>query len=82
MFGIGISELLILATIGVILILPFWKIFAKAGFPGALSLTQLVPILNIIVLFYVAFAEWPIHRQLIQLRHGPETPYMGPALRS
>ena len=31
MFGLGISELLILAVIGVIMILPFWKIFAKAA---------------------------------------------------
>ncbi len=82
MFGVGLTELLILAVIGVIVILPFWKIFAKAGFPGALSLTQIVPILNVIVLFYVAFAEWPIHRQLTQLRHEPETPFRGPALRS
>ena len=81
MFGIGTSELVIIAVVSVIVVLPFWKIFAKAGFPGALSLTQLVPILNVIVLFYVAFVEWPIHRQLTQLRHGPETPYMGPALR-
>ena len=81
MFGIGTSELVIIAVVSVIVVLPFWKIFAKAGFPGTLSLTQLVPILNVIVLFYVAFAEWPIHRQLTQLRHGPETPYMGPALR-
>ena len=80
MFGIGTSELVIIAVVSVIVVLPFWKIFAKAGFPGALSLTQLVPILNVIVLFYVAFAEWPIHRQLTQLRHGPETPNMGPAL--
>jgi hypothetical protein len=73
MFGIGISELLMLAVIGVVVILPFWKIFAKAGFPGALSLTQIVPILNIIVLFYLAFAEWPVHRQLTQVRQGPGT---------
>ncbi len=73
MFGLGITELLILVFIGVIVILPYWKIFAKAGFPGALSLTQLVPILNIIVLFYLAFAEWPVHRQLNQLRQGRGT---------
>ncbi len=66
MFGIGTSELVIIAVVSVIVVLPVWKIFAKAGFPGALSLTQLVPILNVIVLFYVAFAEWPIHRQLTQ----------------
>jgi hypothetical protein len=69
MFGIGTTELLILAMLGVFVV-PFWKIFAKAGFPGALSLTQLIPILNVIVLFYVAFSEWPVQQQLNQLRQG------------
>jgi hypothetical protein len=36
MFGVGPLELIIL---GFILILPFWKIFSKAGFSGWLSLT-------------------------------------------
>ena len=68
---IGATELLILSFFAVVfLVLPFWKIFAKAGFPGSLSLTQLVPILNVIVLFYVAFSEWPVHRRLNQLRQG------------
>jgi len=44
-------------------VLPFWKICAKAGFPGALSLLMLVPIANIILPFYIAFADWPALRQ-------------------
>ncbi len=64
MFGLGPTELLTLAVIGAIMILPYWKIFQKAGFPGALALTQIVPLVGLLVLFYVAFAEWPIHRQL------------------
>ena len=47
------------------LVLPtvaFWKICSKAGFPGALGLLMLVPIANIILPFYLAFAQWPILR--------------------
>jgi hypothetical protein len=40
-------------------IIPFWKICTKAGFPGPLSLLMIVPIANIILPFYIAFAEWP-----------------------
>lgn len=40
-------------------IIPFWKICSKAGFPGALSLLMLVPIANIVLPFYIAFADWP-----------------------
>ena len=70
MFGLGGPELLTLVALGVFVVLPLWKIFAKAGFSGSLALTQVIPILNLIVLFYVAFSEWPIHRQLKQVEQG------------
>jgi len=44
-------------------VLPFWKICTKAGFPGPLALLMLVPLANIILPFYLAFAEWPALRQ-------------------
>ena len=44
-------------------VLPFWKICTKAGFPGPLALLMLVPIANVILPFYLAFAEWPALRQ-------------------
>jgi len=39
-------------------VLPFWKIFGKAGFPPALSILILVPAVNFILLYYVAFTQW------------------------
>jgi hypothetical protein len=45
-------------------ILIFCKIFSKAGYSWALGLLMLVPIANIIMLFVLAFAEWPIEREL------------------
>jgi hypothetical protein len=38
---------------------PFWTIFAKAGFSPWLSLLMLVPGVNLIVLYMVAFSRWP-----------------------
>ncbi len=40
-------------------IVPYWKIFEKAGFEPALSLLMLVPLVNFGLLFFLAFAEWP-----------------------
>ena len=59
--GLGIIVVvLFLSAIGALLtVIPFWKICSKAGFPGALSLLMLVPIANIVLPFYVAFAQWP-----------------------
>lgn len=38
---------------------PFWRIFAKAGFSGWFSLLMLVPMINLIALYVLAFADWP-----------------------
>jgi hypothetical protein len=43
-----------------LLVIPYWKIFSRAGFPGVLSLAMIVPLANLIVLYYVAFARWNI----------------------
>lgn len=43
----------------------YWKIFSKAGFNGALSLLLLIPIVNLFVIPYLAFAEWPVHKGAI-----------------
>jgi hypothetical protein len=36
-----------------LLIVPYWKIFSKAGFRGTLAFLMLVPVVNLIVLYYV-----------------------------
>lgn len=51
--------LVVMPLILALVILPFWLICKKAGFHGALSLLVLVPIGNIILLFVLAFMEWP-----------------------
>lgn len=46
----------------VVIVLPFWKIFSKAGFSGWLSLLLLLPLVNLVVLYVVAFVRWPARR--------------------
>ena len=41
-----------------------WRIAAKAGYPGAMSLLMLVPFVNFVILIMFAFSEWPIERAL------------------
>lgn len=43
------------------------KICAKAGYRWFLGLLMLVPIANIALGFYVAFAKWPIEQRLESL---------------
>ncbi len=56
-----IPTVLIIVAVKVLI---FCKIFSKAGFSWALGLLILVPIANIVILFVLAFAEWPIQREL------------------
>ncbi len=44
-------------------IVPFWQICKKAGFSPALSLLILVPVANIFLPFFLAFADWPALRK-------------------
>lgn len=55
----GFFEMLILGSVVLIGVVPFWMICSKAGFPGWISLLILFPMLNIGLLFFLAFAEWP-----------------------
>ena len=66
--AIGFPELVLVVLFGVFLILPVWKIFAKAGYPGYWSLGLCIPLLNIFLWYYLAFSQWPVLRELRALR--------------
>src|SRR5256712_2062523 len=63
-----IVYLVIMLAIVIFSIIVWWKIFSKAGYSGALGLLMFVPIANLVVLCVLAFGEWPIYRELNQLR--------------
>jgi hypothetical protein len=57
--AMAILPLIILICVAVIII-PFWFICKKAGFSPWLSLLNLVPLGNLILLYVLAFAEWKV----------------------
>ena len=61
----------------VVIVLPFWKIFAKAWFSGWLGLLMIVPMVNLIALYVLAFSDWPMARRAGQ----PDAGTMGPGPR-
>lgn len=56
--GMGVGGLVIWLIFAAIIITPFWKIFSKARFSKWLSLLMIVPLVNLVVLYFVAFARW------------------------
>lgn len=49
----------IAVLVSVSIVVPYWKIFKKAGFAPELSLLMIVPLANVIIPFFLAFSEWP-----------------------
>lgn len=71
--SIGLPELLIVFTVVAFpfLVVPFWKIFSKAGYPGIMGIAMLVPLLNVVMLFFLGFSDWPVLKELNMLRQRP-----------
>ena len=64
--GISIWQLLALVIYPLmifILVLPFWRITAKAGYNPWLSLLTIIPVVNLIFLYFIAFSNWPSLRK-------------------
>ena len=60
MFGsIGVPELLVVLVVCVIVIWPAARICAKAGYSPWLGIAAVIPFANLVLLWFLALAEWP-----------------------
>lgn len=69
--GGPIASLVILALFAVTLVvlaIAFYQLFRKAGFAGALGLLMVIPIVNLGVALYLAFAQWPVLAEMDRLK--------------
>ncbi len=55
----------------------WWRVFARAGYPGALAFLLLVPLGSMILPIILAFGRWPILEELQQLRQREGLPPEG-----
>jgi hypothetical protein len=51
-------------------VLIFCRLFHKAGYHWALGFLSIVPVINFFVPFFLAFARWPIEKELQQLKQS------------
>ena len=54
--------ILAIASISLVMIWPASRICRRVGFPWWLGVLIVVPLGNVILLWFVAFAEWPLER--------------------
>lgn len=57
-----------MVVVWAIVIVPFWQIFKKAGLTPALSLLMILPLVNLVMLYVLAFSRWNV------IPAGPEYP--------
>jgi hypothetical protein len=41
-------------------VVAFWKILGRMGFPPWLALLASIPLVNLVLLYYVALTPWPL----------------------
>ena len=60
---IGLPELTVVLLLVAFGFLIFGRIFSKAGYPRWFGLLMMVPLVNLVMLIWFAFAEWPAIRK-------------------
>jgi len=70
---------IVICAVVVFTIWVYWRIFAKAGYNGALSLLNFIPGVGpLICVIILAFGRWPIEDQLAALQSGAIPPPQAP----
>ena len=65
-------------VITILVLIPHWFIFKKAGFSPWLSLLMFIPILNLFMLYFLAFARWNVVPAAMVYPGPPPVPYQPP----
>jgi uncharacterized membrane protein YhaH (DUF805 family) len=63
MGSLSIWHVIVLLFWAAIFVVPVWRIVAKAGYPGVLSLLAFVPLVNVVLLWLFAFVAWPVEKK-------------------
>jgi len=76
------SSLLVIITFALVAavlpIIAYWKILGKVGYPPPLALVILLPLAGLILVYFLAFAEWPALKKAAPAPAGPAPPAPAP----
>jgi hypothetical protein len=50
-------------VIAIAVVVPAWRICRRTGYPGWLGLLTLIPVANLVLLYFIAFADWPADKR-------------------
>ncbi len=66
---LGMPELFVVMIpifilIAVVALLPWFFIYKKAGYHPAMGCLMFLPLVNVVMLYVLAFSEWPMERKM------------------
>jgi hypothetical protein len=67
------------ALISIVVLVPWFFIFKKAGFSPWFALLMFLPLINIVMLYFLAFARWNVVPAAMVYPGPPPVPYQPPA---
>jgi len=59
MNNIGFPGILMLIIYAAVIVVPFFQLWKRTGHSGWISLLMLIPLVNLIMLYVLAFKRWP-----------------------
>ncbi|MBD3626289.1 MAG: DUF805 domain-containing protein [Rhodobacteraceae bacterium] len=59
-FYMHVSGWLFMAFWAIVIVAPFYALWRRTGHSGWLALLMLVPVVNLIMLYVLAFKRWPV----------------------
>ena len=65
MGAFSIFHWLVVLVVLVLLVFPVCRIVGKAGYSPLLGLLWFIPLVNLVMLWVFAFAEWPVQRRVV-----------------
>ncbi|TXL82431.1 hypothetical protein FHP25_01675 [Vineibacter terrae] len=63
MGSFSIVHWLVVLLVAFLWVFPIWKILVRTGRPGPLALIALVPMLGLVLLWWIALSRWPAQEQ-------------------
>lgn len=60
--SMGFGHWLWMLLIAAVVIIPVWRICQRTGYPGWLGVLILIPIANLVLLYFIAFSKWTVDK--------------------
>lgn len=49
-------------VMAIVVVVPVWRLCQRLGYPGWMGILILIPMVNLALLYFIAFTDWPKDR--------------------